>query len=116
MPALLPPQPFQRRSASATAPGGRAHERPVCGAGAFQHPQELERGLIRRIQVIEEQQKRPLLRESHQLAANTINTTTFPIACHNPTDFARVRDGIPSQSIKPKIAATSPLITPAAIM
>ena len=46
---------------------------------------------------------------SHQLTANSTNTTTFPSACHSPTDFARVRDGIPSQSIKPKMAATSPL-------
>jgi LacI family transcriptional regulator len=53
---------------------------------------------------------------SSQLPANRPTTSRFPSPWIAPTDLARVFAGIASQSIKPKTAASSPPIRPAAII
>src|SRR5215208_717401 len=53
---------------------------------------------------------------SSQLRANSITMTALLNPCPNPIAFARVPEGIASQSIRPKNAARSPPITPAAII
>src|SRR5205807_3139174 len=51
-----------------------------------------------------------------QLTINNKTMTTLPTPCHRPSVFARVPAGIASQSIRPKIAASSAPITPAVII
>src|SRR6266702_191611 len=51
-----------------------------------------------------------------QLTMNNKTMKTLPPPCHRPTVFARVPAGIASQSIRPKIAASSAPITPAVII
>jgi len=53
---------------------------------------------------------------SNQLEANSATITTLLNPCPNPIPFARVPEGIASQSIKPNTAARSPPMTPAAII
>ncbi len=48
--------------------------------------------------------------------ANSATMRKLVNPCNNPTALARVPEGIASQSIKPNTAATSPPITPAAIV
>ena len=51
-----------------------------------------------------------------QLAAKSATMRTLLNPCPNPIAFARVPEGIPSQSIRPNTAARSPPITPTAII
>src|SRR5947209_18974711 len=51
-----------------------------------------------------------------QLTMNNTTMTTLPTPCHRPSVFARVPAGIASQSIRPKMAASSAPITPAVII
>ena len=51
---------------------------------------------------------------NHQLGANRSNRTRLPPRCHKPTRLARVLAGSPSQSLKPKTAAASFPMIPAA--
>src|SRR2546421_7426785 len=51
-----------------------------------------------------------------QLTINNNTMPTSPTPCHRPSVFAGVPAGIASQSIRPKIAASSAPITPAVII
>src|SRR5204863_3520470 len=51
-----------------------------------------------------------------QLTINNKTMTTLPTPCHKPIVLARVPAGMASQSIRPKIAASRPPITPTVII
>jgi len=52
----------------------------------------------------------------NQLPMNKRTTTTLPTPCHRPIAFALVPDGMAHQSIRPRTAASSPPMIPAAII